>query len=43
MVESNLDGAASVLQGRPTGPLRKEDFDELTSVVDLFIVRGTTG
>ena len=37
MVESNLDRENSVLHVRPTGPLRKQDFDDLAQLVDPFI------
>jgi hypothetical protein len=37
MIISNLDKTSRVLHVRPTGPLRKEDFDTLAQVVDPFI------
>ncbi|MBU0728943.1 MAG: STAS/SEC14 domain-containing protein [Proteobacteria bacterium] len=37
MIFNNLDQNQSVFHVRPTGPLRKEDFDELAKTVDPFI------
>jgi hypothetical protein len=37
MITINLDREKAVLHLRPTGPLRKEDFDELTNIVDPFL------
>ena len=39
MIDHVLDGDASVLTVRPTGPLRAEDFNELAQVVDPYIER----
>ena len=37
MINCNLDREKALIHIRPTGPLRKEDFDELANIVDLFI------
>lgn len=39
MIDFELDEKSSVLHVRPTGPLRKEDFDELARKADPFIER----
>ena len=37
MIDINLDREKAVLHVSPTGPLRKEDFDDLAAIVDPFI------
>ena len=37
MIEYKLDRENSVLHVHPTGPLRKQDFEELARTVDPFI------
>ncbi len=37
MIDASLDREKSVLHVRPSGRLRKEDFDQLAGVVDPFI------
>jgi hypothetical protein len=37
MIDYTLDKENSVLHVRPTGSLRKQDFDELAAAVDPFI------
>ncbi|MCJ7618319.1 MAG: STAS/SEC14 domain-containing protein [Desulfobacterales bacterium] len=37
MISCNLDRQKALLHVRPTGPLSKEDFNELTHIVDPFI------
>jgi hypothetical protein len=37
MINCNLDREKAGVYVRPTGPLRKEDFDELANIVDPFI------
>ncbi|HEX9878964.1 MAG TPA: STAS/SEC14 domain-containing protein [Candidatus Binatia bacterium] len=37
MIDYNLDRGKSVVYVRPTGPLRKQDFDDLAQLVDPFI------
>lgn len=37
MIDCNLDKEKSILYVRPTGPLRKQDFDDLAQLVDPFI------
>ncbi|MCA9417399.1 MAG: STAS/SEC14 domain-containing protein [Candidatus Omnitrophica bacterium] len=39
MIEFNLDESKLVLHIHPTGPLRKEDFDNLAETVDPIIER----
>ena len=39
MLDYTLDETSSVLHVRPTGPLRKDDFDALSQAVDPFIER----
>jgi len=39
MIDYTLDEASSVLHVRPTGPLQKDDFEELARAVDPFIER----
>jgi len=39
MIDFELDERSSVLHVRPTGPLRKEDFDALARKADPFIER----
>lgn len=37
MIDHSLDKQSSVLHVRPTGPLQKQDFDDIARTVDLFI------
>jgi len=39
VIDYTLDEASSVLHVRPTGPLRKADFETLARTVDPFIER----
>ena len=37
MIEYTLDKSLGIIHVRPTGPLRKEDFDSLAQAIDPFI------